>query len=519
MGRRLRPLAWTAAAALLAVGILLLARSGPRPDPVVGTALGEDSSAAPELVAGQGSPAPRRAIPGEPEEGGASSPGAALPPPPGDLVAQLVAVALAEQAVFGAGDNPAPELLVALEDALGPLLFHPEVMPRILDLLRAGELRPRVDHLPAEEGARIAGKLGIEEYGAVRALYWAILAYVAPYGAVKDAGLGVDGAAFVMEVLLALPDIAEPVLSHLLHMLTEARLDEALVLDATYLEEILRLRALFPGHEGVFSSLLVSMGEGMSPEERTSFFQVFLPDVEDPILLGVTLRNLLQGADPAFALWLAGERFDDAAVTPEMRDAIASAVVEASADPFAAVEFLTTRAEAMASMPHLFLSLGTQGEEATLALESKYHELLLDGADSGARRLVVSGMRGADPEQVLEIARNDPDPGVRGQALMTVSANSGAPLPGELLALREAYTGADNGIRASQAMGAASNLARRARANGQEDLKREAVSFLVNMAEDRRLSGGTRRTVLAELKGWIDELRWAELAEAMEKEK
>ncbi len=459
-----------------------------------------------------------RALPEPASSGGAraevgATEGAPPSPPaaPDDLRAQLRRVGLAEKALFEAGESAGEDLRVALEETLGPILFHPETIPRILDLLRSGELAVRLDHL-GEERVGHAGKLGLAEYGAVRSLYWAILTYNAPYGAVHGAGLSVDGEAVLMEILLALPDIEDPARSHLLDVLIEARLDEALVLDASWLEEILRLRALFPEHEAVFSALLVAMGEGMTPEERTAFFSVFLPETDDAILLGVTLRNLLRGSDPDFALWLAGERFDDEGASRDVRYAIAGAVVEAAEDPYAAAAFLTDRVRVTTFMPELFLGLGARGEDALTALDTTYRELLADGAVPRARALLVAGMREASGEKLLDIAIRDPDPAVRGQAFLTLTSAGGMEAtPDSMRALREAFTGADNGIPVLHAVGAASNLAGQARSTGREEVKDAAVSFLLEIAENARLSRPERLMALRKLESFLDGIRWADL--------
>ena len=157
----------------------------------------------------------------------------------------LLEIAAAEKAIVDAhgafGGSPATDLLERLETALAPITDHDDRFEAVIALLA-----------PNGEGERQLGER--ETYGAVRALYW---------GMVLATGRGA-GKSRVLPLLVALPRIHDEVIEQVMRQLERAAADDRPVLDATYLEFVLDMRAMFPDQRSLFSRLLAVIGRTMT---------------------------------------------------------------------------------------------------------------------------------------------------------------------------------------------------------------------------------------------------------------
>ena len=401
----------------------------------------------------------------------------------------LLAITHAEQSIAKLAESaqpPKPELVHDLEQAVGAVMEQPAHLPQILGLI-------------AGHSNEVLGLTQPMAYGAVRALYWWI---------VVTAGRG-EEREILIEVLAALPEVHSAVIDNLIDNLVEARVDGRLILDASYLPVILELRAAFPDSAGLYSRLLRVIGESMTPEERTEFFSLFLDDLEDPLLVGLTIKNLLKGADPSFGLVLAEQVADDATLPLDVRIA-ASRAVATSADVYSATSFVTERAELLRNKPDLWFSLGWR-EESFVALEAKYQDLAAKGADPTARRLLVSAMQGAEPEDLLRIAGSETDSKVMGQALMTASSKVKTSSSAEAaMSFIESRSGPGE-LTAIYRVASASNLAKFATSSGDPLLEKRAVHTLEALAADSSEHPSIRKQAIKSLKAYLPPNRIEEL--------
>ena len=410
-----------------------------------------------------------------------------------DLLARIADIEEALVAGHERGDaRRADENHVELERVLAPILDDPTALIEILELLTpdaAGERR-----LDARE-----------QYGAVRALYWLV---------VVNAGRGAERP-MVLAILEALPRLHADARPYLVDNLTLATIDDRPVLDASYLDVILRLRAAFPEHAELFSSLFEVLGDTMTARERAEFFALFSPELEDPVLVGLTIQNLLKGDDPEFGLFLARQRFDDPVLADAVRLAIAGAVAE-TADVFSATEFLAERAQELRNAPSLWFNLGAR-EGAVGALEDSYFGLAHEGADPEARRGLVMGMRTSAPTDLLRIAETDPTPRVATQALLTLTSKRGweaDPATAErvLERLRSAAAPGSGAERPQELWLVAQNVAAQAQRAGRSKVRDEVVALLRSVAEDPSAAPGERRASLDALRPYLPSLELEAIA-------
>lgn len=343
-----------------------------------------------------------------------------------------------------------------------------------------------------------------EEYGAIRALYWWM---------VISAGRG-EARAVVLRILERLPELHPACRAFLVDNLVLAASDGRKVLDAQYLDTILDLRRRHPDLAELYSELLTGLGESLTPEERSSFFALFAAEDSDPALVGVTLRNLLEGVQVEFALLLARELYDDEGTSIETRKAILDAVA-AHADVFAATDFLAGRAQGSEVPIGTWLELGMR-DGAEVALETAYLDLAQRSADPKAREAVVMAMRSASPGVLLSIARTDPDPRVIGQALLTVATpenfRSDPQLAANILGLiDEALRLRPGEVRAVDFLHVVSSVARASSRGGRNDSLERAVAILRDIALDRSVVPGQRQNALEALKPLIPAEQWIAL--------
>ncbi len=392
-----------------------------------------------------------------------------------------------------------------LESLIGFVLERPETLATIIDNLASGTW-----------GSGAAEELSATEYGACRALYWALLLLNQPGNDFHDATRGRD---LFNDLLASIPRLNPRIQRFLIAQILEVRVDgKALV--AHYLEDVLRMRALLAENRELFSSLLEKLGEEMTPGERDAFFSVFLSDTRDSTLLANTLKNLLRGTNPGAALQLAESLFDDppgqtAQEKDQLRKAIALAVVTSLEDLYSATQFLETRAETLRNTPEVWFGLGAR-EDSFVVLEHAYQQLAATGANPVARERFVSGMVTGSPDQLLrlaEIASGDPDPRVRAQAFLTLTAApSWTPSPG---VVRDLRTGLDDGLPEMQVVGAAENVARKAASAGSPSIVNEAVELMREIALDTTNGAKERRRAAEALKAFLPAHEYESIVNSM----
>ncbi len=493
--------------ALILLAVLRIrADSEPRSEPLASTeqAVELPAPSPPTLVR---SKAPTQQRTPEAASSSSEPPEALSSPLDGSALRELLLeIAAAEQAlVEGAGVAPTsanPEDLARLEAAVGLVLAHPDHLHMILGFLAPDPAAPLASEGGGEEGEVRAGHQldPREEYGAVRAIYWTI---------VISAGRG-EERPVMLSVLAALPMVLPAIHHQLIKNLTRAAVDGRLILDSSYLEDLLTLRAMHPEEASIFSALFLAMGDGLSAEERQRLFSIFGVVNDDPVLAGLTIKNLLLGSDPEFALFLAEQRLDDLELPKQVKLAVAHAVIE-HADVFSAASFLAEHTELFRNDPTLWFSLGYR-EGGAEAYEAEYYSLVENNAAARTREMLVAGMKKAPQEDLLRIARSDPEGQVVGQALLTASGKRDGSSAGrrEILALirENRHPG---GIHVVQAQGAAYNVARHAKRAGDSQTLDAAVELLTDIARDPSVRESYRRTAIGYLERYLSRQQLDEL--------
>jgi hypothetical protein len=473
-------------AALAALAAALAAFLVPWTPSAETPAVGRSQRAAPERtsrLAGAGATAVERARPRE--AGPAAAPSAAC----GALdEPSLIAALRALGELDGLGDPRLPA-------HLAPLLRAPDNALRTLQLLRERRLAGHA-WTPAARG------------GAVLLLTVASAAYAAPPAEGELAGLEVrvDGRALVLALLNDLHAFADVVRARLVESLRAVRLEGRLVLDASYLDAILRLRALHPEARAAYGELLLLVADDLGADERAALHTLFVSETDDPTLMKVALANLLRSADGAPYVQLAARLLADGALDARVRRELLQAVA-ASAPVDAAATLLAEHARASDLAQATTLGMRRGGAEA---LGVEYTRLVTNDTDPAARRLLVAGMALSDHGALLGITRTDPHDAVRGQALVSLSVGAGAPPAGALEQLetgwrerRDPFTG----IPAADATTAAGNLARRTRGAERE----RALDVLREVARAAEVEGTQRARALATLGRYVTEEEHAAL--------
>jgi hypothetical protein len=410
---------------------------------------------------------------------------------PQDLNRLLLAIAAAEQALVDSSDGlvvaTSPKLLADLESAVGPFLSYPESTSLLLGTL-SGD-REGVLDLTSEE-----------TYGAVRAIYWLL---------VIKTGRG-EGRSEVLEVLAALPEIHADARDLLVFAVTNAAANGKLILDTSFLQEILFLRSVFPEALELYSALFGVIGDSLSAEKKGSFFAVFGEETDDPTLARLTIKNLLLSDNPEFGLFLAEQRLDDPSISQDVKNAIAAAVAK-NADIYSASSFLSGRAESFKNSPTLWMSLGFR-DDAEIALGVEYQGLLASGAAPDTRRLLVSAMSGASYDDLQRLAGNDDDGVVVGQALMTATANrdrwSSVQVTETLQLLEDTWAAPSNGLgsfglSAAQRLAVVHNLAAKAKKAGDSGSLDRLLGILKGVATDPGEKGSTRASATRTLERYL----------------
>lgn len=339
--------------------------------------------------------------------------------------------------------RPEGIVVTELEDALRPFVFSHENIERVIELLREGRLGGGEELTPAERGA-------------ISALHWAALIHNHAVDDPRFLVAGIDGDLLVRDVLELVGEVTPAVRDGLLHWLRRAMVDDRPLLTIAYLDDLLALRARYPDLRAEYSELITKLGGDLDPNSRRAFYSLFLSETEDPTVVKFALSRLLEeGGDVERLLAWAQQRIDlenDPVLRKELLQAVA-----ASAPPQVAARFLERNIGAEQYAASFALGLRSGGIDA---LGKSYDELLAMDASPERRRMLVSGMIDADPATLLGIADIDPDPRVRGQALVTATAGSEVDAAAAK-AVRQAWDqrGAQGAIPAYDAMLAAANMA------------------------------------------------------------
>lgn len=383
-----------------------------------------------------------------------------------DLVELLRRVASA----YAAEDVP------ALAASLERILIEPARGEETLELLAHGGLRE-------EELARA---------GAVLALGAAVSRY-----AVADGRIAVDGHAFTVRVLEGLAEVLPPEQQDLAEQLIQAQAGERYVLDLSYLGAILELRRRHPELAEVYSSLLVHMAENLREgHELEEFRTLFLERGEDPTAVKLALSALLR-TDAGTWLPLAESLFADSQDDARLQSAIAHAI--ATAAPVAQA----SEALARLARPELYLEFSLLGLRAggREAIEERYSELVGSGSAAVARRMLISALRGEEEQLLVGIARTDPDPDVRTQALLTTSLGraSSAALLDELEAQHARRADPREGLPSSRVLLVAGNVL----INSQGAERDRARDLLLRIAGDPDESDADRLAAVRTVRSWV----------------
>lgn len=428
---------------------------------------GARQPSAPELRA------PPAAAPGV--DAAAGAPALRSAAAPADEAGATVPAALAERLARAAravesGDRAAAELELAGLVA---------TRARVLEILAWLRQQPAPPPEPATSGALLALQAGL------------LLA------AQDSAQPGFSSLEFVELVLRELALLDPGLRRRLIALLAGARTAAGPALDARHLRCVLELRRTHPELAEELGPLLEQIGSALGGSARDQDLRrLFLEGEDDPALVKAALASLL-ASEPQLFLALAEELFalnkDDA----RLRSAIVQAIVSAAPVDDAAAMLARTGSVQFLTQAHV---LGTRpgGLEA---LAREYDRLLQADGNARGRELLVAGML-AESEPVLRgIARLDPDPQVRVQSLLTLSARGAveASLIDELRALRASGGPAQGGISTLSSMWVAENVLARS-PGAARDAAREYLSELVR---DASLPESERWEAWRRVRAWL----------------
>lgn len=449
------------AGVLLAGGVCALAylRCGPAP-------LTDENAETPRAPAARGTElttlesAPRAAA-----ESNAGATAEEEPLTPDELELLLRAVA----AAYATNDRP------ALENALERVLGTRAGGLRVVAWLR--EARAETQALA----------------GALVALEAALALDASTDPAHADTG---DASALVQALLDALPELELDVRTRVIAVLRSAHGPHGAVFGVACLRALLALQHAHPELAGQLGPLFERAGEGLAGDDaRADFRRLFLTGSDDPALVKLALGSLL-AAEPATFLPLAEELYVRAKSQPELRAAIAQAI--AASAPVADAAAILARCAG--DNPYAQIQTLASRTGAPDAIAREYDALLASGANTRGRQMLVSGMRGETEGVLLGIARLDPEPGVRVQALLTLTIRGPASedVVRELTSLHASGELA-GGIATKSAVLVAENVLLRS-IGGARDAARE---FLGSIVRDSAAAPADRFDAYKRLRAWV----------------
>ncbi len=384
------------------------------------------------------------------------------------------------------------ELLALLREIASTIDGDPKGAERALERLlgQPSNLRAVVDWLASQREDSADDPAAAR--GAMIALEAALAVYNDPQG--RFAG---EGEPLTRHLLDNLPRMSPAVLTPLIELLVRARSAGRAVLDARFLSQLLDLRRRFPTVAGELGALLGPIAESLdTPGLREEFRRLFLSDIDDPAAVKVALSALLREAPETF-LGFAEELARRPEVSAEMRAAVAQAIAT-SAPVDAAVPAMARLASD--SFYSQFQTLATRAG-ASDAVTHEYNALLAAEGNARGRKLLVSAMESESEAVLLGIARTDPDPNVRAQALMTltVAREVGPGLIDELASLQAARIRDTPGLSLANGIAVAHNVLLKSTGAARD----RARDYLIAIVRDAGLGDRDRQLALAQLKGWV----------------
>lgn len=452
-------------------------------------ARGEEASGEPiaSVPLARDGAAPRRAVAGEAPP--------LRPTVRAGLEARLTALARAETALARGQEPDAAR--ARLEEVVVELCRTPDALASI------GAVRARVaardEGVAREEGAADEALRSLR-YGAVRGFYWVV----------QDRERSGDGALVRAAVFEAVDHLAQLELgtaTFLCDCLVALVEDRAIAPPDALLERLIERRLRTPERANLFDRVLMAVAQGLDEDARFALSKWLVSDPSDADAVAASLAGFFDAGRVALGMEVARDAFargDHAA-----RTLVAEAVARrAPADDAAA--FLVERADGLQAAIGAWAELGAR-DGGTEALQVAYDGLRALEENATGRRLAVMAMGAAEPEDLRWIARDDPDPHVRGQAFLTLTTRGG-PIDGaDLDTAVELLDGLDAHAFGSAAAGAR-NLLRRAARGGRTDERVRLVEALRAAALDPSKTPRARREALRSLDGWIDdaERQWLE---------
>lgn len=264
------------------------------------------------------------------------------------------------------------------------------------------------------------------------------------------------------------------------------------------LDELLTLRVRHRERAAVIDRVLFALARRLDPKTRDALTRWLLADPSDTKAVTQGLIELFALGEPWLALDVARDTFERGG--PSERHMVALAVArEAPID--LAVDFMVERARNLGHVPTVWFELGTRVgglDELRLA----YADLRVDeDSDPEARRLAVLGMTDCEAPELRSIALDDPDPDVRSQALLTLTARDGAGTTEDVDAILSVLDRTPSGSLSSLLW--ASQNALEANGGGAPHTKR-LVNRLRSLVLDDLRTLGERQEVLEAIEAWID---------------
>ena len=346
--------------------------------------------------------------------------------------------------------------------------------------------------------------LSLPERGAILALGLASATYGRSGSKMPFEVHRVDRFAFVSQVLTAFPSLRPVVARGLVDLLERLRLAERPVLGPEFLDLLVELREGNPSLGDLFDRLIEQCTAELPPDERQRIASEFAAEENDAELVKIALTELLAGEEGARYLELARTRLEDENTPPDVRNAILEALAVAA--PIQDAIDLISREESISSQVMMSqVAARAGGDEALL---DAYDERLAFGGSALERENIVFGLMGTGNGQaLLDIARTDPDPRVRGRAILMGSLESTSANEEVLAAILDGRDQKDDpfiGLPDASVSSALSNLAMNARRNGKMELMAKATAELTSLVRSPDLSPADRGYALHLLERHLD---------------
>lgn len=418
---------------------------------------------------------------------------AAVPPATRfDLEARLVDLARAEEDLARSRDVDGARQ--RLEEAVAELCDAADALECIGAVReRVGAAHERTDTVREPAARSDEAEQRYLRYGSVRAFYWV---------AQQRTRTGQDAVvrAAVLEAIDHVAALDAPTAAFLCDCLVALIEARAVDLPVGVVERLIERRLRVPERAGYFDRLLMAVAQGLDEDTRLALSAWLVRDPSDTDAVVASLSGFFEVGRDALALEVARDAFETA--DPPARTSLAEAVAR-RAPTDAAAAFLVERADQLQAAFGAWSELGTR-EGGVEALTVAYDGLRVLEENANGRRLAVMAMGEARAEDLRWIAGDDPDPHVRGQALLTLSTRGG-PIASADLDLATGLLADLDGPAFGSAAAGARNLLRRAERAGRTDERVRLVEALRAVVLDDGRSERARRDALGSLEGWIDD--------------